>query len=90
MELNEILAKQDRYCARHIPSYKSRVKRAMGKMDYNHCPLRMADRELYEEMQNAIADWCDIHGTSYEFDLSDIDPELVLFPPLEVELDLNV
>ena len=69
----------DTFCEKHIPHYEERVSLALDKIGEWRCPLYMADSSLYDEMVDAIAEWCDENEISYESDLSDIDPEEVIF-----------
>ena len=68
------------YCAVMIPYFNERESLALARMDIERCPLQTADNSLYNEMQDAVADWCDDNGFSYEFDLSDIDIEEIFLP----------
>jgi len=68
----------DSYCAKRIHRYAERVSIALDQMDMMRCPLYMADPVLYDEMNDAIVDWCDEHEVSIDF-YEDIDPEEVIF-----------
>ena len=76
-KLKEIAA----YCADHIEDYEVRVQLALNRIDRMRCPLDMAAPDLFQEMYDAIADWCDDNDISYDDwdDDSRIDPEDVLF-----------
>lgn len=78
MEREEIIETIYNYCAVMIDYFNMKEFLALETMDRDRCPLSMASPQLYNEMQDAIADWCDENETAYEFDLSDIDPEEVL------------
>lgn len=75
--LKEIAA----YCADHIEDYEMKVHIALNRIDHMRCPLEMADPMLYDEMYDAIADWCDDNDISYDDwdDDSRIEPEEILF-----------
>ena len=65
--LNEIL---ESYCREHIEDYEERLSRALRKMDRWHWPLRMADPELNQEMENCIDEWWEDNRP---------DPESIIF-----------
>lgn len=67
----------DAYCKDHIRHYEERVSIALDRIGEDRCPLYMADSRLYDEMVDAIRDWCDDNMIPYGED--DIDPEEVLF-----------
>lgn len=68
----------DAYCAKHIRNYEERVSLALDRIGEWRCPLYMADSSLYDEMNDAIYDWCDDNEIPYGTEL-EIDPEDVLF-----------
>lgn len=60
----------DSLCRREIEDYDARVGLAWHKMDRMRCPFRMADAELYSEMEGVLED--------HEYDLNDIDIEEII------------
>jgi hypothetical protein len=76
-KLKEIAA----YVAEHIEDYEMKVHIALNRIDRMRCPLSMADPILYDEIEDAIKDWCDDNEFSYDDwdEDSCVDPEAVLF-----------
>lgn len=68
----------DAYCKDHIHRYEDRVSIALDIIGMDRCPLYMADSRLYDEMNEAILEWCDENQIPYGEE-EDIDPEEVLF-----------
>ena len=68
----------DAYCKDHIRSYELKVSLALEIIGENRCPLYMADSRLYDEMNEAILDWCDENEIPYGEE-EEIDPEDVIF-----------
>lgn len=58
-----------------IDDFEVRREVAMGVMDWMRCPLRQADNKLYNEMQDALSEWCDDN----EFDVDEFDLEQIVF-----------
>ena len=52
----------------NIEDYEERLQLALKRMDRMRCPLRMADGSLYDEIVDAISEWCDDNEVSLEFD----------------------
>jgi len=65
-----------RYCRDHISMFKEKEAIALEKIDKYSCPLQMAS-DLYDEMFEAIADWCEDNDT--DLDSDDIDIEEVFW-----------
>lgn len=68
----------DAYCKDHIRHYEERVSIALDIIGMDRCPLYVADSRLYDEMNEAILEWCDENQIPYGEE-EDIDPEEVLF-----------
>lgn len=68
----------DAYCKDHIHRYDDRVSIALDIISMDRCPLYMADSRLYDEMNEAILDWCDENEIPYGEE-EEIDPEDVIF-----------
>ena len=56
------------YVRNNIEDYEERLQLALNRMDRMREPLRMADRSLYDEIVDAISEWCDDNEVSLEFD----------------------
>ena len=52
--LKEIAA----YVRNNVENYEERLQLALNCMDRDRCPLRMADRRLYDEIVSAVEEWC--------------------------------
>lgn len=63
-QINELAA----YVRNNIEDYEERLQLALKRMDLMRCPLRMADGSLYDEIVDAISEWCDDNEVSLEFD----------------------
>lgn len=46
------------YVRNNVEFYEERLQLALKRMDRMREPLRMADQELYDDISNAIDDWC--------------------------------
>lgn len=46
------------YVRNNVEFYEERLQLALKRMDRMREPLRMADQELYDDICNAIDDWC--------------------------------
>lgn len=62
------------YVRNHVEDYEIRLSRALGWMERDRCPLRMAAPTLFDEIVSAIDDWC----WDNEFDDSEVDWEDVI------------
>lgn len=54
------------YVRNNVEFFEERLQLALNKMDLDRCPLRMADRSLYDDIINAIEDWCDDNEVCYD------------------------
>lgn len=63
-QIKEIAA----YVRNNVEDYEERLQLALNRMDRMREPLRMADRSLYDEIVDAISEWCDDNEVSLEFD----------------------
>ena len=52
----------------NIEDFEVRLQLALKRMDRMRCPLSMADGMLYDEIVDAIEEWCDDNEVSLEFD----------------------
>ena len=57
------------YVRNHVVFYEERLSVALGWMALDRCPLRMADSSLYDEIVDAIEEWC----WNNEVDCSEVD-----------------
>ena len=57
------------YVAANIEFYEERLQLALGWMERDRCPLRMADDGLYDEIVDAACEWFDDHEISIENDM---------------------
>lgn len=70
MKTKEIAA----YVRNHVEFYEERLSLALGWMDRDRCPLRMADDGLFDEIVDAIEDWC----WENDVDCSEVDWDEVI------------
>lgn len=57
----------------NVEFYEDRLQLALNKMDRMRCPMRMADDGLYDEMCDAVEDWCEDNDIDfYEIDLEEL------------------
>lgn len=61
-QIKEIAA----YVRNNVEFYEDRLQLALNKMDRMRCPLSFADQELYDDISNAIEDWCWDHEVDNE------------------------
>ena len=54
MKTKEIAA----YVRNNVEDYEERLQLSLKRMDRMRCPMRMADEELYDDIINAIEEWC--------------------------------
>ena len=52
----------------NIEDFEVRLQLALKRMDRMRCPLSMADGMLYDEIVDAIEEWCDDNEVSLEYD----------------------
>lgn len=64
MRTKEIAA----YVRNNVEFFEERLQLALNKMERMRCPLSFADQELYDDITNAIEEWCDDNEVSVEFD----------------------
>ena len=55
------------YVRNNIEDYEERLQLALKRMNRMREPLRMADRSLYDEIVDAISEWCDDNEVSVDF-----------------------
>lgn len=69
MKTKEIAA----YVRNNVDDYEERLQLALNRMDRMRCPLRFADQELYDDISNAIDDWCwDNEVNNEDWDYEDL------------------
>lgn len=62
----------------NIEDYEERLQLALKRMDRMRCPMRMADDGLYDEMCDAVEDWCEDNDIDfYEIDLEELIDEII-------------
>ena len=52
----------------NIEDFEVRLQLALKRMDRMRCPLSMADGMLYDEIVDAVEEWCDDNDVSLEYD----------------------
>lgn len=62
MKTKEIAA----YVRNNVEFFEDRLQLALNKIDRMRCPLHMADKELYNDIINAIEEWCDDNEVCYD------------------------
>ena len=64
----------------NVEFFEERLQPALSKMDRMRCPLRFADHELYDDICDAIEDWCYEYEVSFEFyeDWEDAIEDIIL------------
>lgn len=70
MRAKEIAA----YVRNNVEFFEDRLQLALNKMDRMRCPLSFADQELYDNISNAIDDWC----WDNEVDNEDLDYDALI------------
>lgn len=69
MRTKEIAA----YVRNNVEFFEERLQLALNKMERMRCPLSFADQELYDDISNAIDDWCwDNEVDNDDWDYEDI------------------
>ena len=57
----------------NVEFYEDRLQLALNKMERMRCPLSFADQELYDDISNAIDDWCwDNEVNNEDWDYEDL------------------
>lgn len=56
------------YVRNNVEDFEVRLQLALKRMDRMRCPFRMADGMLYDEIVDAIEEWCDDNEVSLEYD----------------------
>lgn len=57
----------------NVEFFEERLQWALDKMERMRCPLSFADEELFNDIVNAIEEWCDDHDVCYdEVDWDDV------------------
>lgn len=57
----------------NVEFFEERLQLALNKMERNRCPLSFADQELYDDISNAIDDWCwDNEVNNEDWDYEDL------------------
>lgn len=51
----------------NVEDYEERLHLALKRMDRMREPLRMADNGLFNEIVDAVSDWCDDNEVSVDF-----------------------
>lgn len=52
----------------NVEDFEVRLQLALKRMDRMRCPLSMADGMLYDEIIDAVEEWCDDNEVSLEYD----------------------
>ena len=61
------------YVRNNVEDFEERLQLALKRMDRMRCPLSMADCMLYDEIVDAIEEWCDDNEVNNEdFDYEDL------------------
>lgn len=68
MKTKEIAA----YVRNNVEDYEDRLQLALKRMDRMRCSLRMADGSLYDEIVDAIEDWCWDNDDNDDWDYEDL------------------
>lgn len=62
-KLKEIAA----FVRNNIEDYEVRFQLALKRMERNRCSLRFADSMLFDEIVDAVSEWCDENEVSVDF-----------------------
>lgn len=54
------------YVRNNVEFYEERLQMAFNKIERLRCPLSFADEELYNDIVNAIEEWCDENEVCYD------------------------
>ena len=55
------------YVRNNVEFFEERLQLALNKMERMRCSLRFADSELFDEIADAIEDWCNDNEVSVDF-----------------------
>lgn len=55
------------YVRNSVEDYEIRFSLALKRMDRMRCPLRMADGGLFDEIVDAVSEWCEDNDVSVDF-----------------------
>ena len=55
------------YVRNNVEDYEERLQLALKRMDRMRCSLRMADDGLFEEIVDAVSNWCEDNEVSVDF-----------------------
>ena len=75
MERTELIETLYNYCAVMIEHFSMKEYLALDVIDRDRCPLYMASERLYNEMEDAISDYCEdneIDLEEYDIDVEDV------------------
>lgn len=59
------------YVRNNVEFFEERLQLALNKMERYRCPLSFADQELYDDISNAIDDWCwdnEVDGDDWDYE----------------------
>ena len=59
------------YVRNNVEFFEERLQLALNKMDRMRCPLSFEDEELYDDISNAIDDWCwdnDVDNNDWDYE----------------------
>ena len=59
------------YVRNNVEFFEERLQMALNKMERMRGPLSFADQELYDDISNAIDDWCldnDVDGSDWDYE----------------------
>lgn len=68
---NEMIKEIAAYVRNNVEFFEERLQMALNKMERMRCPLSFADQELYDDISNAIDDWCwdnDIDNDDWDYE----------------------
>lgn len=68
MKTKEIAA----YVRNNVEFFEERLQLALNKMDRMRCPLSFADEGLYDDISNAIEEWCDDEEVDF-YEIEDLE-----------------
>lgn len=63
------------YVIENVDDFESRYDHALGVIDSERCPLYYADCSLYDDIYNAMCEWCnerDFYPEDYDYDIEEI------------------
>ena len=66
------------YVRDNVEFYEERIQLALSMMGIMRCPLEVANNALYDEMSDAIEDWCVDNGVDFlSLDLDEVVDEII-------------